>query len=686
MKVYKIKADDGAGKPKVEYRAELNDEQYRVVTEADGPCLVLAGAGSGKTRTVVYRVAHLLEQGIPAQQILLLTFTNKAAREMITRVESLLHNYPEGLWAGTYHHIANRILRKYAKVIDYESNFNILDSEDSRSLIKMTVKELEIDATQKRFPSAAVLQDLISYSRNSGKELEDVILQRHPRWIELLDKIQSVANLYDKKKKSANVMDFDDLLVNWLRLLKEAESVRRKLAEQFRYILVDEYQDSNHLQAQIIRLLASHHGNVLVVGDDAQSIYSFRAADIDNILEFPQLFPDSKTFKMETNYRSTPDILRLANDVIANNQRQFVKELRSVKKQLAKPQVVTCGSPRQEAQFITSLMLQLRDEGVPLNEMAVLFRAAHHSQVLEMELNKKDIPYEYRGGVRFFERAHIKDVVAFLKLVHNVKDDISWTRVLSLQVGVGPVTAERIIETVKNSHLTGPDDLANIDISSVLSAKAATGWQNLQRIFLALHKERDWESPAVLVRAVCRSEYRNYLEMQYPDWSDRLEDLEQLALFAESYDSTGAFISEVTLQEGFGVTKGQVDNYDDERVVLTTIHQAKGLEWKVVFVMNLVNNAFPNQRALHEEGGLEEERRLFYVAVTRAQDQLYLSYPVTDNYDGYLNEVSTFVRELNESHFEEARVSLGGDKFQEEIIEVDEEGNRSSWLPRIEDL
>ncbi|MFH1668190.1 MAG: ATP-dependent helicase [Candidatus Komeilibacteria bacterium] len=689
--VYKIKktstqgpATVKSGKAKVDYQMELNAEQLRVVLEAEGPCLVLAGAGSGKTRTIVYRVAYLLEQGITPQSILLLTFTNKAAWEMINRVESLLGNYPQGLWAGTFHHIANRLLRKYAKQIKYQNNFNILDSQDSRDLIRICVKDMNIDFGKKRFPSPAVLQNIISYHKNSQIALKEVIEVKHPQWIDLTTKIIDVVQAYEQRKLDSQVMDFDDLLLNLYFLLDKFPSIREKLATQFQYVLVDEYQDTNYLQAGIVKLLSSVHHNILVVGDDAQSIYSFRAADIGNILQFPKLFGKVKIFKMETNYRSTPEILNVANDIISYNREQYPKVLKSIQDAFIKPQLIPCATQKQEAEFISSLVLQLQDEGVPLRKMAVLFRATHHSQTLEMELNKKNIPYDYRGGLRFFERAHIKDTVAFLKLVNNVSDEISWFRVLQLQLGIGSVTAGNIVGLMKQRAAQDIKDVIQIEMKEVLSTKAYLGWENLINIFQVISNAKV-DDVGKLIRTIAKSDYQNYLEAQYPDWQQRLQDLEQFALFAETYDDLTSFIAEVTLQEGFGVEKGKVDDVDEDRIVLSTVHQAKGLEWEVVFIINMVEAGFPNQKATIEPGGLEEERRLFYVAATRAEKKLFLTYPLVGGFDHSFNQMSPFILEIDQKKIERGRVEE--DYYDDEmVIEIDENGERKSFLPDIDQL
>jgi len=681
-KVYKIKKT-GYQKTVVDYQSELNEEQYKVVSEAEGPCLVLAGAGSGKTRTIVYRVAYLLEHGVLPQNILLLTFTNKASKEMLNRVEELLKMQPVGLWGGTFHHIANRILRKYARKIGYNSNFNILDAADSKDLLKACIKDLGLDPKQRRIPSANVIKDIISYHINSQQSLKEVIALRQPQWLDWVDRIEDIHKLYIKRKQRNDLMDFDDLLFFFLQLLEKSPDIKKQLATQFKYILVDEYQDTNYLQASIVKLLASVHNNILVVGDDAQSIYAFRAADIGNILNFPRLFPSAKTYKLETNYRSTPDILDVANDIISNNVKQFPKDLRSVLDRHVKPQLVPCTSPKQEAEFIASMVLQAQEEGLNLNKMAILFRATHHTQVLEMELNKRDIPYDYRGGLRFFERAHIKDVVAFLKIINNINDEISWLRVLNMQVGIGSVTADNIVNKIRETGVKNLKEVLDLNIGDSLGIKARIGWDNLAKILQAIVNTKA-EHTSDIIQAILKSDYRDYLISQYTDANQRLDDLEQLSVYADSYDSLNKFVDEVTLQEGFGVKQEQ-GSEDEDKLVLTTVHQAKGLEWESVFVMNMVESGFPNQRALTEAGGLEEERRLFYVAATRAQKKLYLTYPLVGGFDGYLNQMSQFILELNQKNLERGRIdeNYDGDDM---VIQIDEDGNRGSILPEIDEL
>jgi DNA helicase II / ATP-dependent DNA helicase PcrA len=657
MKEFVLEDDFDISRAKIDYKKELNAQQLDVVLNGDGPSLVLAGAGSGKTRTITYRVAYLLEKNVLADNILLVSFTNKAAKEMLVRVESLLGHYPTGLWGGTFHSIANRMLRMYGRELGYTQNFTILDSEDSKALIKVCVKALEIDTTGRRFPSPGKLNGMISYSRNSGQSLAKVIETRYPNFIELITVIDRVAELYTQRKLQADSMDFDDLLLKLRELLHSNHSLRDKLATQFQYILVDEYQDTNVVQADIVRLLASVHENLLVVGDDAQSIYSFRAAEIKNILGFPQMYNKSKTFKLTVNYRSTPEILAVANASISQNTNQFEKELDSVRESFEKPNLVPSNNASQEAQFIAQQILQLRDKNIHLHEIAVLFRAAFHSQSLEFELMKRDIPYEYRGGLKFFERAHVKDIVSYLRLKTNPRDEVAWMRVLGLLAGVGAVTAQKIIGQIR-----GSESLQEVIERPVkIGKRAQGGWAMLLKTLEKLAKE---ELPAELIRAVTSGDYKNYIEAEYPDFSDRLEDLEQFSLFAEGYDDLRVFLDEVCLTGDYGAINKESAQVDSERIVLSTIHQAKGLEWDCVFVMHLADGKFPNGRALEEKDGIQEERRLFYVATTRARKHLFYTYPMTTGYDTLvLTQPSMFLQELPKSLFEEVRIKSYGSTY-----------------------
>ncbi|MBP6944878.1 ATP-dependent helicase [Patescibacteria group bacterium] len=642
---------------RIDYAKELNQEQLDVVLGGDGPCLVLAGAGSGKTRTLTYRVAYLLEHGLDPSSILLLTFTNKAAREMRGRVESLLGTDARGIWGGTFHSIANRILRAFAEVIGYTSSFSILDQEDARDLVKAILKDLKIDPKARRFPSAAVVQDVISYARNVQQSIDTVIGWKHPNFTPFIPDIESIAAQYQLRKKSANAMDFDDLLACMAALLEDPIH-GPNISGPFKYVLVDEFQDTNAIQARIVAGFAKAHRNILVVGDDAQSIYAFRGADVKNILSFPNQWPETKIFKLLTNYRSTPQILEVANASLSHNTEQFQKDLIAVQPKGDKPKLIPCASAAQEAQYVAEQILALRHEGTALRNMAVLFRSSAHSQALEFELMRRDIPYEYRGGQKFFERAHIKDIVCFLRIAHNPQDEVAWMRVLGLQTGIGDASASAIASQAKAAT-----DFARVllpETALLVPKRAQEGWREFQAI--ARDMLATGKTPATMIRAVTGSTYRDYLEREYPNWRERLEDLEQLALFAENYQEAGPFLNDIALYDDVvaGREAKSASLQDEERMVLSTIHQSKGLEWDTVFILHLAEGSFPSRRALAEDG-MEEERRLFYVAVTRARKHLFLTYPMTTGYDTLMfNQPSTFVEEVPPRLFERVELREAG--------------------------
>jgi DNA helicase-2/ATP-dependent DNA helicase PcrA len=649
----------------IDYKNELNGEQLRVVLHGDGACLVLAGAGSGKTRTITFRVAYLLEKNIAPENILLVTFTNKASREMTSRVEGLMHGKVRLPWAGTFHHIGYRILAQYAGLLGYKQNFSILDSEDSKHILKMCLKEDGAERSEKKIPSVAIVSSILSFARNAEKSLEQVLEEKYPQWSEFLDMFGRIAAEYDKKKKNANAMDFDDLLLNLRNLLQNSEAVRKKFATQFQYVLVDEYQDTNKIQASIIDLFSSVHKNLLVVGDDAQSIYSFRAANIANILDFEKRYIDSQVFRLETNYRSTPEILDLANEVIGNNINQYKKELHSIRNSEARPEVQVYADQREEAESVAQSILDYINKGVPPREIAVLFRASHHSQALEVELTKRHIAYDYRGGTRFFERAHIKDVLGFLRAYNNLEDTVAWGRILTMQNGVGPGAAEKIIAEIRSA---GSKDLSGI--SEILAARAKVGFKDFLNIWRNL--EGSDGSPSGLIRAVMDSNYKSYLESEYTDYRERTNDIEQLAIFAEKESDLGKFLAEAGLQENFArPQESESQNPNEEKIVLSTIHQAKGLEWETVFILNVSAGQFPSDRALNEEKGLEEERRLFYVAITRAKTHLHMSYPLVSNMNfGALGGSSMFLEEIDKNLVEMS--GAAGNSYFQDLNDEDE--------------
>ncbi|KKR07858.1 MAG: UvrD/rep helicase [Parcubacteria group bacterium GW2011_GWC2_39_14] len=632
----------------IDYKKELNPEQYQVVTEGDGPCLVLAGAGSGKTRTLVYRVAYLLEKGIKPENILLVTFTNRAANEMMERVKNLLGVKPEDLWGGTFHRIGNLILRKYANQLGYERNFNILDQDDSVSLIKHAMDSLGLNTKGQSFPKPSIVQSAISYSRNTNQDVKETaeMVYGYPDFI--ADKFVEVSSLYEQKKKASNVMDFDDLLVNWLRLLEMVPEVKQRFSEQFQYILVDEYQDTNYIQAQIIQDLSTFHNNVLVVGDDSQSIYSFRAADVRNILNFPKLFSNAKVFRIETNYRSTPQILNLANEIIKHNVDQFQKKLKPAREGESLPALIPARDEHQQANLVVKRIMELYRGGRDYQNMAVLYRATYQSAEIQLELSKYNIPFVVRGGMRYFEQAHVKDVVSYLKVLANFQDEIAWKRILLLYAGIGEKGAEKIWNRIKS--FTDLDELLKGNLE--LKGGADISWQRIVQLFVRL-KSLDVQQKGNLgeaIELIMEAGYEDHLKNAYENYRDRLDDLSQLINFVALYSDLDKLLADVMLSESFA----DAHEHDQKAVVLSTIHQAKGLEWSVVFIVGLRNGHFPHHKSLENPKELEEERRLFYVAATRAKDELNMLYPIRSfsyKFGEVYSKPSMFIQELDPTRY-----------------------------------
>jgi len=664
----------------INFTKELNTEQCEVVFKGDGPCLVLAGAGSGKTRTITYRVAYLLEKGINPNNVLLLTFTNKAANVMNSRVEELTNSNQKMPWAGTFHGVAYKILKINAEKVGYEKNFTVLDSEDSKTILKNVIKQYK-PADVRHFPSVNVISNIFSYSKNSGESLEDTLEIKGEYYLEFIDEFRKISFAYDKDKRKSNSMDFDDLLIN-LNTLLDNEEIQKKYSTQFKYILVDEYQDTNHLQFQIVKKLSQVHKNILVVGDDAQSIYSFRAAQIENILNFEDEYKNTKIFKLETNYRSTKEILDVANDVISQNTRQYKKKLKTTFLG-APPKVKSLTNQTEEAIYIVNEILDFVDQNYKYKNIAVLFRAAHHSQQLEIELNKRGIDYDYRGGVRFFERAHIKDVLAYLKVLNNSKDAAAWFRVLLLQAGLGPMGAKKIIEVVQKVKKVEEIEMI---VNNILKGKAKSAWDNFLKIWkeMVVNKEK---SPKELIELIKNSDYKEFLQNEYTNFKERVHDIEQLGVFAGRYNSLSDFLAEAILQEGYNSKQIQENKDKKNKVVLSTIHQAKGLEWDIVFVVNLTQGNFPNERASQTSPGLEEERRLFYVAVTRARKFLFLTYSLqTRNWGESVDGPSLFLSEISADKLSDESYTNLSTSFNDEVEYLSEDRPSTSFLSDIDNL
>jgi DNA helicase-2/ATP-dependent DNA helicase PcrA len=636
----------------IDYGALLNREQRAVVFAGDGPILVIAGAGSGKTRALTFRVARLLSEGVDPERILLATFTNKAARDMLSRVESVVPGDCGRIWGGTFHHLANRILRSWAHRLGYERSFTILDEDDSRHLVHRCLEDLGI-AGEGGVRMDRTVRDCISYARNTGEPLSRVIrLRTAPRRDRLSpETLERVIERYGTRKREGNAMDFDDLLVNLRDLLVTVPEARDRYGEQFLHILVDEYQDTNAVQAEILDLLALKHGNLLVVGDDSQSIYSFRGANYENILRFPRRYPAAKVFKLETNYRSTPEILHMANLCITCADEGFRKELRPIKGSGVKPAFVPLRNPFQQALFVAQRIEELAGEGVPPGEMAVLYRAHHLSTELQMEMTKRGIPFDLRSGIRFTDQAHVRDVTAYLRILENPMDETAWRRILLLYRGIGKAGADRIWKRLAADGRP-LDALLDPGFSGTVQKGAAGALTGLQALMAALLGGREGiPGPGRCITLILDGGYREYMRDAFPDPGAREEDLTRLARFASRFPDQASLLGELALMGGKDEeTENMHREPSRDRVILGTIHQAKGLEWAVVFLAWCTEGMIPLSRAVQEEGGIEEERRLFYVAVTRAKDQLYLCHPAGDASRGGFRraplEPSRFIREL----------------------------------------
>ena len=646
---------------RIDYAKELNAQQHAAVTSPPGQALVIAGAGSGKTRTLTYRVAYLLDNGIQPDNILLLTFTNKAAREMLERVQALVPVETRQLWGGTFHSIGNRLLRHHAELVGFRKGFSIMDREDQKGLMDAVVGSSGIDVTSFRMPKAEVLAEIFSLAENTLCDVNEVLAARFPYFDKVAGQIQHLRELYEAKKKETNSMDFDDLLSKTVQLLRENEDVRVRFQRQFQFVLVDEFQDTNLLQCELVDLLAGPGGNLMVVGDDAQSIYSWRGADVGHILNFQDRYPKAVVHKIEVNYRSVPEVLDLANAVIAENRGQIRKELRADReggKML--PALVVLDNPQAQASFVGQRILELLDEGMELNEIAVIYRAHYHSLDIQMELTNRGIPFQITSGLRFFEQAHVKDVAAFMKFVANRQDEVSFLRMVRLVPGVGTASAMKMWNEWLKSPASGADQGKEALHAALhgmkVPKKAAQVWEQFAWTLEELVDEAGKLAlPALMIRSVVDGVYEEYMKTKFQNFEQRMQDLESLSSFSERFQDVTELLSQLALLSGVDTdNKPGDEQVDKEAVTLTTAHQAKGLEWKVVFAVWLADGMFPHSRAV-EEGGEEEERRLFYVTVTRAKDELYLSYPLIWHQarDGdVLQRPSRFVADLSGDLYE----------------------------------
>jgi DNA helicase-2/ATP-dependent DNA helicase PcrA len=663
-KIYRLPGAATDVKAAATLLGDLNTEQRQAVEAADGPSLIIAGAGTGKTRTLVYRLSWLIARGVPPDRVLLLTFTNKAAKEMLSRAEKLLGGASRRVVGGTFHHVGNVILRQHAERLGYSPAYNVIDPGDAKDLMTSCVAELGLAGTTRRFPRANVLLRAHSYAVNTGRPFGEVLALRYPQHTELAADAERACTRYMERKVRLDLVDYDDLLLGWKILLDDHPDIAEQVRSRFSYVLVDEYQDTNLLQGSLVDAMVKEHRNVMVVGDDCQAIYSFRGASFDNILGFPKRYEGCRVIRLTRNYRSTPEILAAANRSIANNRKQFEKQLVAERKEGPTPAVISTTDSKQQAAFVAHRVLELRNEGVPLNEMAVLYRAHRHAVELQVELRNRRIPFVVRSGMRFFEQAHIKDVVAHLRVLHNPRDELAWIRILRLQPHIGDTLATRLAFA-----LTASADplvpLATGEGLPDLPRRASATWDTFRRRLTKMASPESREVPGTLIDQVLSQGYEDHLRARFANPGERTADIRTLAGYAASFDGLRPFLDEISgtselSGEGFGPSGPS----DDEFLILSSVHQAKGLEWDAVFVIGLADGLFPLAGAFGDDAELEEERRLFYVAVTRARTELHLAYPIFGpdrRFQTVLKKPSLFLRELEGEPvvFERWRVEEG---------------------------
>lgn len=610
--------------------ANLNAQQVEAVTHGNSPLLIVAGAGSGKTRTLVHRVAWQIQHGIAPGRILLLTFTRRAAGEMLRRVDGLLRHVGSGrpgttiaarkTWGGTFHAVAARLLRTYGKAIGLDQAFTIHDRSDSEDLLDVIRTELGLSKNTRRFPRKGTCMAIYSMCVNSQRPVEEILAQHYPWCDEFAADLKKLFRAYVERKELSSVLDYDDLLLYWQELLAEPRAGER-IRSRFERVLVDEYQDTNRLQAQILKLLRPDGIGLTAVGDDAQSIYSFRAATVRNILDFPKDFPDTRVIKLEQNYRSRGPILECTNRVIAQSQERYAKELWSVRSGGEKPWLVTCHDEDEQASFLIRKILAHREAGIDLRRQAVLFRTSHHSILLETELARHNIPFVKYGGLKFVEAAHVKDLMAILRLAENPRDIVAGSRVLTLLPGIGPAKARQLMDVLH--HADG-----DFDAWSDVKPPAAAGeqWKALCQLLRRLRKVPEPDVPAQVQAA--RTFYAPILEERYDNSQPRIRDLEQLEQLAHRFRNRAGMLAEITLDPP--VTASDLAGeplLDEDYLILSTIHSAKGLEWDSVYVIHAADGNIPSDMATGSPEQIEEELRLFYVALTRAKDWLYVCFP-----------------------------------------------------------
>lgn len=650
MKKFVLKKDHHTPKPEdysISYKDLLNPEQLKAVFYDHGPALVIAGAGTGKTRTLVYRVARLVESGVHPSSILLLTFTRRAAQEMISRASSILDDRCKHVKGGTFHYYCSQLLHQYPGEIGYPDNFTIIDTADALDVIQHVRTQLGLHKKSKRFPNKNTLLSIISAVKNKNLDMRVVVGDQYPQFMENIEQIQQVYEGYQTYKEKNFVMDFDDLLEKTVQLLQSNKEVRTKVAAQHRFIMVDEYQDTNKLQATLTQLLSSVHKNVMAVGDDAQSIYAFRGADHRNILEFPTLYDNCTLIKLEENYRSTPQILDVANELLKQAYHKFDKQLFSRKEESDKPALVKAASDNEQSRFLSQAILQLREQEIGLNDIAVLFRNGRDSFDLEIELNRKNIPFVKFGGLKFTEAAHVKDVLAHIRVLVNPMDTLAWNRILLLIDGIGPKTAQDLFKWIRLA--SNPYAL---EASEVVSKSYMKQIKALSKLLIEL-KSSDLTVSETISRVV--EYYKAFCEKRYDDYPKRLKDLETFIGIAAGFSSLSNMLRDLALDPiNATAIDTEQQQHDEAPLVLSTIHSAKGLEWEHVFIMQCLDGVIPSSYSVEDEEQLDEELRLLYVASTRAKQMLYFTYPALaqSSYGDYFTKPSRFIEQLSEDVLE----------------------------------
>tara|TARA_Y100001934_G_scaffold282570_1_gene396927 strand:+ start:634 stop:2721 length:2088 start_codon:yes stop_codon:yes gene_type:complete len=644
----------------IDFRGELNDDQFAAVTAPDGPALVLAGAGSGKTRTLTYRVAYLLtERHLQPHDILLLTFTNKAANEMLSRVEALTGMPSTKFLGGTFHRVGQNALRHHGESVGLSPNFTILDDGDSDSLLNEVIRDIDPSFFKdKNNPKAKPLKSAISFARNAQLPVAEIVDQRYGDSASGLGvRLEQFYAAYRQSKLDRGLVDFDDLLELWLDILENNDRARSYYQDRFKHVLVDEYQDVNRLQARIIDKIASH-GQVMAVGDDAQCIYTWRGADLDQILGFPKRYPGAKIYKIEINYRSSPEILRLANGILDSQPEEhgYQKILRASRPSRSRPVFAPLLDAYQQADFVIERILELRDAGVKMDDIAVLYRAHYHAMNLQLEMTRQDMPFIITSGVRFFEQAHVKDLVAQLRFVANPSDLVAFYRFACLLPKIGEKTAARLYrlagEIASQNKISLPRALEADAFLEKVPRDAVEDWKELANTLIEIEDASRSSTPAKTVEVAVSGWYSGFLRQTFDNWSRREEDLESLGQFASRFEDLSDMLAQLILLSS--ETGDRVMRSGQQHVRLSSIHQAKGLEYRYVFVIGLAEGLFPTRRSIEGDGDLEEERRLFYVAVTRAREGLYLTYPMLSDQKGtpVRMQPSRFVRELPDEQLE----------------------------------